>query len=90
LREALELDGEGPVSRPRAFDTPVFLGHGVDDDKVPVVRGREAAACLRAAGVDAEWNEYQGLGHWYSVEMLTDMASFLAHRTGWERENKPS
>jgi predicted esterase len=62
----------------------------VDDDKVPVVRGREAAACLRAAGVDAEWNKYQGLGHWYSAEMLTDMASFLAHRTCWERENKPS
>ncbi|KAK4240169.1 Alpha/Beta hydrolase protein [Achaetomium macrosporum] len=83
LRERLELeegDGRGLRSRPGSFDTPVFLGHGVEDDKVPVVRGREAAECLRAAGLDAEWREYHGLGHWYSDEMFSDMVSFLKDR----------
>ncbi|KAG7289394.1 hypothetical protein NEMBOFW57_005765 [Staphylotrichum longicolle] len=92
LREMLELEGGGRRvnSRPKAFDTPIFLGHGTEDDKVPVVRGRGAAECLRAAGMRVEWREYNGLGHWYSADMLTDIASFLANQVGWELENKVS
>jgi len=90
LREMLELDGNGPTRRPKSFDTPVFLGHGMEDDKVPVTRGRGAAECLKAAGVDVHCQIYPELGHWYSPAMLTDMASFLVHRTRWDRDNKPS
>ncbi|KAL2169563.1 hypothetical protein VTG60DRAFT_5875 [Thermothelomyces hinnuleus] len=91
LREMLELDdGKGPTCRPRAFDTPVFLGHGLDDDKVPISRGRGSAEFLKAAGMHVEWKEYHGLGHWYSPAMLSDMASFLAHQTDWDRDRKPS
>jgi predicted esterase len=91
LRENLELEGVGKVrSRPRSFETPVFLGHGTEDDKVPVARGEGAAECLRAAGLEAEWRVYQGLGHWYSPSMLTDMATFLTNRAGWEQGEKPS
>ena len=91
LRERLEMevDKRAPASsRPRAFDTPIFLGHGDEDDKVPIARGKEAVECLRAAGCDVvSWNEYPGLGHWYSPEMLADMTSFLRDQTGWgERE----
>jgi predicted esterase len=89
LRERLEMDGERPKVRPRAFDTPVFLGHGDLDDKVPVSRGKGAADCLKAAGLDAEWRVYHGLGHWYSADMLTDMASFLTHRASWDKVKKP-
>jgi predicted esterase len=90
LRERLEFEGGWEVkSRPRSFDTPVFLGHGTEDDKVPVARGKGAAECLRAAAVDAEWRVYQGLGHWYSPSMLTDMATFLTHRAGWKQGEKP-
>jgi predicted esterase len=92
LREMLELGDQldAPKTRPAAFDTPVFLGHGVEDDKVPVAGGRAAAECLRAAGLDVEWREYGGLGHWYSPEMLADMACFLTNRAGWDKEEKPS
>ncbi|KAL2162873.1 hypothetical protein VTH06DRAFT_6709 [Thermothelomyces fergusii] len=91
LREMLELDdeddgGKGPTRRPSAFDTPVFLGHGLDDDKVPISRGRGAAEFLKAAGMHVEWKEYHDLGHWYSPAMLSDMASFLARRSNWDRD----
>ncbi|KAK4228809.1 Alpha/Beta hydrolase protein [Podospora fimiseda] len=81
LRECLELNSDGhkgPISRPKAFDTPVFLGHGDQDPKVPLAHGKEAAECLKVVGFNnVSWNEYQGLGHWYSPEMLTDMVTFL-------------
>ncbi|KAK3898416.1 Alpha/Beta hydrolase protein [Staphylotrichum tortipilum] len=87
LREMLEMDGDvGDGSRPKSFDTPIFLGHGTEDDKVPIVRGREAAECLRATGVDVEWKEYPGLGHWYSPDMLTDITAFLQRRLGWGQD----
>ncbi|GAB1314824.1 hypothetical protein MFIFM68171_05034 [Madurella fahalii] len=86
LRESLEWDDNSPTFRPLSFDTPILLGHGTEDTKVPIARGREAAECLKAAGLDASWKEYHGLGHWYSAEMLTDMTSFLRSRAGCESE----
>jgi predicted esterase len=56
---------------------PVFLGHGVEDNKVPVDIGCEAAGCLKALGVSAHWKEYGGLAHWYSRHMLSDIKEFL-------------
>ncbi|KAL2152335.1 hypothetical protein VTH82DRAFT_5519 [Thermothelomyces myriococcoides] len=98
LREMLELDddddddddGKRPTSRPRAFDTPVFLGHGLDDDKVPISLGRAAAQFLKTAGMHVEWKEYHGLGHWYSPAMLLDMVSFLSHQANWDHEGNLS
>ncbi|KAK4169129.1 Alpha/Beta hydrolase protein [Cladorrhinum sp. PSN259] len=81
MRESLELDSnrnKGPVSRPQAFDTPVFLGHGDQDPKVPVYHGKEAAEVLSAVGfTHVSWNDYLGLGHWYSPQMLRDIATFI-------------
>lgn len=77
LRESLELE-KGPIYRPPVFDTPMFLGHGDQDVKVPITHGREAAECLKAIGFNTvSWNEYQGLGHWFSPQMLTDVVEFL-------------
>ncbi|KAL2263280.1 hypothetical protein VTK26DRAFT_7470 [Humicola hyalothermophila] len=86
LKEKLEMEGEGraPKSRPRVFDTPVFLGHGALDEKVHIGWGREAAGCLEKMGMHVSWNEYPSLGHWYSAEMLTDLAEFLRNRAGCE------
>lgn len=58
----------------------VFLGHGVEDEKAFVDLGREAAGCLTVLGIDVCWNEYEGLGHWYSREMLNDIKGFLQQR----------
>lgn len=86
LRERLEMkmEGKDPQSRPKGFDTPVFLGHGDLDEKVHVGWGGEAAECLKKLGVDVSWREYQGLGHWYSPAMLTDIAEFLRSKAGCE------
>ena len=75
LREELEI--------PKRLDTlhirniPIFLGHGTEDEKVPLSRGREAVSCLRSLGADISLREYGGLGHWYSGQMLQDVVAFL-------------
>lgn len=55
---------------------PLFMGHGVEDEKVPVLLGRKAVSCLRVMGMKIEWCEYEKLGHWYSSEMLGGVAGF--------------
>ena len=67
----------------RLQNIPLFLGHGTTDEKVPIDLGRSAASCLEAMHVDVQWEEYDGLGHWYSGEMLGDMVHFLRTRTSW-------
>jgi predicted esterase len=56
---------------------PVFLGHGLEDEKVFVNLGREAAGCLEALGLQVFWKEYGGPGHWYSKDILNDIKRFL-------------
>jgi predicted esterase len=78
LREELDMPkGQSTM----AFQhISIFLGHGVEDQKVPVDIGREAAVCLKALGVPEHWKEYEGLGHWYSKDMLYDIKEFLQVR----------
>ena len=63
---------------------PLFLGHGVDDEKVPVRLGREAVSCLKRMGTCVEWRGYEGLGHWYSSEMLCHLVETVRKVTNWE------
>ncbi|KAK1835921.1 phospholipase/carboxylesterase family protein-like protein [Podospora conica] len=85
LREMLEFEpvavGDGMSGMARK--TPVFLGHGVEDEAVPLGLGRRSAECLGKMEVEVEWKEYRGLGHWYSEEMLGDMVGFLKGRSGF-------
>ena len=62
---------------------PIFLGHGVEDEKVPTELGREAASFLQSMDASLEWHEYEGLGHWYSSEMLKDLTGSLKRVTKW-------
>ena len=80
-----QLDFSSNASAPaEAFrQTPIFLGHGVLDDKVPIGLGREAACCLQLLGARVEKREYQDLGHWYSPQMQGDVVQFLT-RVGKE------
>ena len=83
LREELDL----PViaSTPFGFQgIPIFLGHGKEDENVSVKLGREATLCLRSMGGNVRWEEYEGLGHWYSPEMLLDLVEFVKEHTAWE------
>ncbi|KAH8719553.1 Alpha/Beta hydrolase protein [Phaeosphaeriaceae sp. PMI808] len=85
LREELEIQREGnkEIVQPPMQSTPVFMGHGMGDEKVPYSIGRMAAEFLKDIGVNIEWAEYEGLGHWYSEEMLRDIVQFLNTLKGW-------
>lgn len=83
LREELGLASEGRESGMAIQNTPLFLGHGVEDERVPVGLGNDAVRCLEVLGASVEWCEYEGLGHWYSVMMVGDLVGFLRKKTGW-------
>ena len=73
---------------PACLQTPVFLGHGELDAKVPAKLGRQAASTLEAMGMDVTWRGYEKLGHWYKVpEELDDIANFLQYKVGINRVN---
>jgi len=81
LREEIDMkDKEGMAF----LEIPVFLGHGTEDEKVPIEIGREANRCLDLGGADVEMVKYEGLGHWYSEEMLGDIFDFLRRNLGIE------
>lgn len=78
-----------PTPQLMAFKrTPLFLGHGMEDEKIPIVLGKDAARCLgEAMAMEVvRWREYEGLGHWYSKEMLSDIAGFVREGLEWMGE----
>lgn len=82
LGEEIGVWGSGVEKYPMQ-STPVFLGHGGEDEKVPVVIGRAAGEFLKDVDVEVVWKEYEGLGHWYSEDMLRDVVLFLKDLEGW-------
>ncbi|KAI5780846.1 Alpha/Beta hydrolase protein [Geopyxis carbonaria] len=62
------------------LETPVFFGHGVDDEKVAVGQGEKAAEVVRKMGMDVTWKAYEGLKHWYNDGELWDMAAWMKER----------
>ncbi|KAK8086259.1 hypothetical protein PG994_001233 [Apiospora phragmitis] len=79
LREQIDQECGNRITRKQIGPdmTPVFLGHGVLDDKVGVVLGRMTRNTLTKLGLQVTWGEYEDLGHWYSKEMLRDLTDFL-------------
>lgn len=65
------------------LQTPVFLGHGVDDDTVSVSLGEKMAKSLSEEfKVPVTWKTYQGLGHSYRPEdEIQDVLTFLKEHT---------
>lgn len=87
LRDEIEFPRTTDAAAPadlKLQNIPLFLGHGVLDEKVSIDLGRSAAGFLEAMEIDVQWKEYTGLGHWYSGEMLRDMILFLEARTDWK------
>jgi len=62
---------------------PIFMGHGTEDEKVPCDLGKSAAGFLGSVGINVQWKEYEGLGHWYSEDMLRDVVHFIKNLEGW-------
>jgi hypothetical protein len=79
LRDELELPGSQDTST--LLGIPIYLGHGMEDEKVPTVQGQEAQELLQLLGFDVEFRRYDGLGHWYSPAMLHEIIQFLQRKT---------
>lgn len=56
--------------------TPIFMGHGRFDDKLPVQHSANARDILRGLGYDVQWTEYQ-MGHQVCQEELEDLNRWL-------------
>jgi predicted esterase len=86
LRDEVQVAKTRPTSTAMAFqDIPLFLAHGVEDDRVSVILGRDASSCLGNLGIEASWREYESLGHWYSGDMLRDIVQFIYTKTNWKK-----
>ncbi|KAH7305291.1 Alpha/Beta hydrolase protein [Stachybotrys elegans] len=78
LRGQIDLPAISSTTPLLAFkQVPLFFGHGVLDDRVSVILGRDASKLLSKVGLSVFWNEYEELGHWYSRDMLRDIVAFL-------------
>jgi phospholipase/carboxylesterase len=58
------------------LDTPVFLGHGTQDNVVPLGRGVQSRDALIALGYGIEWHEYP-MAHSVCMEEIADLNGFL-------------
>jgi phospholipase/carboxylesterase len=67
------LDGEGHPANAR---TPIFMGHGTEDDIVPLARGRQTRDLLLARGAAVEWHEYP-MPHSVSPAEIRDLGAWL-------------
>jgi len=59
--------------------TPVFMGHGIDDDIVPVVRGDASRKLLEAAGYPVVWRTY-AMAHQVDAQEIVDVGEWLRER----------
>lgn len=63
---------------------PVFIGHGSDDEVVPVIHARRARRLLEDAGLDVEYHEYP-MSHQVAAEEAADVRAFLERTLGRKR-----
>lgn len=56
--------------------TPIFMGHGQQDEVVAIERGRASRDLLRQQGYQVEWHEY-AMGHSVSLEEIADLNRWL-------------
>jgi len=75
-------------SEKTAQSTPIFLGHGGADEKVPCSLGEAMARTMQTAGYTVRWKYYQDHGHWYKIpDEIDDVVEFLRCDVGWQVEN---
>jgi len=83
-RDLLDLPVEPPCLDATAHSTPIFLGHGGADPKVPISLGEGMAGTMRGAGYKVQWRCYEGQGHWYKIpDQIDDIVEFLRAEVGW-------
>lgn len=75
----LPLDQHLPVQTQRLAGKPIFIGHGVADNVLPIRHGREARDYFQAAGADLSYHEYP-MAHQISTRERQDLADWLTAR----------
>ncbi|RBR19987.1 hypothetical protein FVER53590_25027 [Fusarium verticillioides] len=88
-RDHLDL---GPLHRPyqgkTAYQTPVLLGLGKADEKVPCALGERAVQFLQDSGYQVEWKCYENQGDWYKInDEIDGICNFIALKVRWEPVN---
>ncbi|WP_395687041.1 alpha/beta hydrolase [Caenimonas koreensis] len=56
--------------------TPIFMGHGTQDNVVPAERGRASRDMLKGLGYDVQWHEYP-MAHSVCMEEIQDLNAWL-------------
>ncbi len=56
--------------------TPIFIGHGRQDEMVTLARGTAGRDALQALGYGVEWHDYP-MAHSVCMEEITDLNSWL-------------
>ncbi|KAL7934226.1 Phospholipase/carboxylesterase/thioesterase [Trichoderma chlorosporum] len=59
-------------------ETPIFLGHGIEDRMVPLGLAKKSREALTAMGFSSiSWDVYPGLGHATCEDELDDVEAFI-------------
>ncbi|KAK1244562.1 hypothetical protein MKX07_003361 [Trichoderma sp. CBMAI-0711] len=58
-------------------ETPIFLGHGMEDRTVTLEMARKSRDALTGMGFTISWDEYPGLGHATCEDELDDVEAFI-------------
>jgi phospholipase/carboxylesterase len=56
--------------------TPIFLGHGTQDNVVPLARGQQSSEFLKGLGYDVSWHTYP-MAHSVAMEEVRDLNAWL-------------
>jgi len=56
---------------------PIFLGHGMADQKVKYEWGLQMQYALKEMGLNFQSRSYEKVEHWYCEEEMRDLISFL-------------
>lgn len=61
--------------------TPIYYGHGREDQVIPITRAQQSLALLQKHGYDVEWHEYN-MPHSVCMEEIIDISNFLKRVLG--------
>ena len=82
LSAYLPLAGTLPAeASPAGREAPIFMGHGLHDDLIPVARARRSRDLLREQGYKVAWHEYP-MPHSVCAEEIRDLATWLRGTLG--------
>jgi dipeptidyl aminopeptidase/acylaminoacyl peptidase len=72
-----QFDAVSPAKHADRIQVPVLLGHGTDDERVPIGHSERMADALRSAHKEVETYWYKGEGH--GLSLVKDLRDFELH-----------